>query len=214
MRATRRHFIHVVMRSWFYGSLVFIGAFGCSGPSITRFEITPQVLCQGEKAIVSWDANGKTDLAIQEEPAEVVEECQAIGHHTFAVTLAARVGSEEVERRLELEQLEENSAEPIAMHTNALDGSDVVASGDKNAALWDRWVTVASVRACESRSITIKHAGKTATVAPGRIPSDELAGTPVSGPWELRSTLTAEELKTPSLRPKELTVLATLRCGK
>jgi hypothetical protein len=44
--------------------------------------------------------------------------------------------------------------------------------------------------------------------------SDALAGTPISGLWELRSPLSAEEQSNPSLRPKELKVLATLRCRK
>ncbi len=197
--------------------LVFLlsGWAGCSSPSINRFEVTPQVLCEGEKAVVSWEARGETGMAVQEEPVEEgAHDCVASGRDTFAFTLVAHKGSEEVERRVEVVQLHVNSTEPIAMHTNAIEGTEVVASGDKNPALWDGRVEVAAVGACQNRTVSVLHAGKTATVERGKELSDALAGTPISGLWKLRSPLSAEEQSNPSLRPKELKVLATLRCRK
>jgi hypothetical protein len=173
------------------------------------------VLCEGEKAVITWDANGETAIAVQEEPSEAAaSSCGARGRETFAFTLAAHSGSDEVERRVELVQLQANATEPIALSSNAVEGADVVASGEKNRALWDSNVEVATISTCQNRSITVRHEGKSAVIVPGNEPSNALAGTPLSGAWELRSTLTSEEVKTPSLRPKELTVLATLRCRK
>jgi hypothetical protein len=100
------------------------------------------------------------------------------------------------------------------MRTNAIEGTEVVASGDKNPALWDSRVEVAAIGACQNRTVSVEHAGKTATIEQRKESSDALAGTPISGPWELRSPLSAEEQRNPSLRPKELKVLATLRCTK
>jgi hypothetical protein len=188
---------------------------GCAGPSINRFEVAPQVLCEGEKAVVSWEARGATGMAVQEEtPEEDGHDCVASGRDTLAFTLVAHRGSEERQRRVEVVQLHQNSTEPIAMRTSAIQGTEVVASGDKNPALWDSRVEVAAIGACQTRTVSLQHAGKTATIEQGKELSDALAGTPVSGPWELRSPLSPEEQRNPSLRPKELKVLATLRCRK
>jgi len=188
---------------------------GCSSPSISRFDVTPPVLCEGEKAVVTWDAKGETALAVQEEPSAIAGSgCVGSGRETLAFTLAARSGSDEVERRVEFVQLQANATEPIVLRTTAVEGTDVVASGEKNPALWDSRVEVATISACQSRSIAVQHDGKSVVIVPGKEPSDALVGTPLSGAWELRSRLTDEELKTPSVRPKQLTVMATLRCRK
>ena len=198
-----------------YISVLIFACAGCSNPSISRFDVTPPVLCDGEKAIVTWDAKGETALAVQEEASEVgASNCVASGQQTLALTLAAHSSSDEVERRAELVELQPNATEPIALRTNAIKATEVVASGDKNPALWHKSVEVATISACQNRPITVQHDGKSAIVAPGNEPSGALAGTPLSGRWELRSTLTDAEMKTPSLRPKELTVMATLRCRK
>jgi hypothetical protein len=195
--------------------LVFLlsGWAACLSPSIYRFEVTPQVLCEGEKAVVSWEARGETGMAVQEETAEKgAHDCVPSGRDVFAFTLVAHRGSEERERRVEVVQLHLDFTEPIAIHTNSIEGTEVVASGDKNSALWDSRVEVAAIGSCQNRTVSVQHAGKTATVEQGKGLSDALAGTPVSGTWELRSPLSAEEQSDPSLRPKELKVLATLRC--
>jgi len=202
-------------RGLLYISVLFFASAGCSSSSISRFDVTPPVLCEGEKAVITWDAKGETAIAVQEEPSEVAaSSCGAIGRETFAFTLAAHSGSDEVERRVELVQLQTNATEPIALPSNAVEGTDVVAIGEKNRAIWDSSVEVATISTCQNRSITVRHEGKAAVIVPGNEPSDALVGTSLSGAWELRSTLTNEEVKTPSLRPKELTVLATLRCRK
>jgi hypothetical protein len=178
--------------------LVLIFAWtGCSNPSISRFEVKPPVLCDGEKAIVTWDAKGETALAVQEEAPEVgASNCVASGQQILALTLAAHSGSDEVERRAELVELQSNATEPITLRTNAIEATEVVAIGDKNPVLWHKSVEVATISACQNRLITIRHGGKSAIVAPGNEPSDALAGTPLSGTWELQSTLTDAEMKT------------------
>ena len=104
-------------------------------------------------------------MAVQEEaPEGGAHDCVASGRDTFAFTLVAHSGSEERERRVEVVQLHPNSTEPIAMRTNAIEGSEVVASGDKNPALWDSRVQVAAIGACQNRTVSVKHAGKTATI--------------------------------------------------
>src|SRR5258708_978741 len=114
-----------------YISVLIFAWTGCSNPSISRFDVTPPVLCDGEKAIVTWDAKGETALAVQEEASEVgASNCVASGQQTLALTLAAHSGSDEVERRAELVELQPNATEPIALRTNEIEAAEVVASGD------------------------------------------------------------------------------------
>lgn len=188
---------------------------GCAGPSIDRFQIEPQVLCDGQRAALSWDASGEPAMAFSLEPAPTGgSDCTARGRETFAFTLVARRRGKEAERKVEVVQLHESGAEPIAIRTSRLEGSDVVASGEKNPALWTQRVQIATVAACQNRAIQVQHAGKTVLLPAKGIPSDALAGTPLAGSWELRSPLSSDEQTNPGHRPKALEVLATFRCEK
>jgi hypothetical protein len=190
-----------------------LSCLACSGPRISQFEVKPQILCEGEKAVIRWAAHGELAMAIQFEPPQEAEPaCAAEGLDTFALTLVARKRGEETERKVEIGQLHRTAAEPIVMNTNAIVGSDVVASGEKNSGLWGDRVEVATVAACRRRAIQVQHADKSASLPADGTPSDVLGGTALGGPWELRSPLSPEEQKNPSLRPKELKVLATVRC--
>jgi hypothetical protein len=187
----------------------------CSAPAISTFTVTPSVLCEGERAVVNWEANSQPVLAIQEDQSEAgAGECVASGRSTFALTLAVGSGNDEKEQRVEFVQLAAIASEPIAFKTDTVEGDVVVARGEKNPALWDERVEVATIEACRRTPLTVKHAGRSMTIKAGNEKSEDLAGTPISGSWELRSPLTNQEIQTPRLRPKELTILATLRCRK
>ena len=135
--------------------------------------------------------------------------CSATG---YALTLVARKNGEEAVKKVELGQLRRNVTEPILLTTTSLAGSDVIASGDKNANLWDGRVEVATVSACRHRPIHVRHENKAVLLSAEGTPSAALVGTTLGGAWELRSPLTLEEQQTPALRPKTLQILATVRC--
>jgi hypothetical protein len=188
---------------------------GCAGPSIQHFSVDPQVLCEGESAVIRWDATGELAMAYSLESAPAGESsCSARGRETFAITLVARKGSEEKPRKVEVVQLHEGGAEPIAIRTTRLEGAKVVAVGEKNPALWSDRVQIATVASCQSRVVEVQHAGKTAVLPANGAVSDALGGTALAGSWEFRSPLSSDEQKNPALRPKDLEVLATFRCRK
>lgn len=185
----------------------------CSGPRISRFEVKPQILCEGDKAVIRWAAHGELAMTLQSEPMPEAEPtCATEGRDTFSLTLVARKRGEEAERKVEIGQLHRTAAEPIVMSTNAIVGTDVVASGQKNPGLWGDRVEVTTVAACLGRAIHVQHSGRSASLPADGTPSDLLGGTVLDGPWELRSPLSPEEQHNPSLRPKVLKVLATVRC--
>lgn len=185
----------------------------CSGPQISRFEVTPQILCEGDKAVIRWAADGKLAMTLQSEPMPEAEPaCAREGLDAFALTLVARKAGEEAERKVEIGQIHGTATEPIVLSTNTIVGTDVVASGEKNPKLWDDRVEVATVAACRRRAIHVQHSGRSASLPADGTPSDLLGGTELKGPWELRSPLSPEEQRNPSLRPKVLKVLATVRC--
>jgi len=70
------------------------------------------------------------------EPEAHDPDCPAVGRDTFALTLVASKGSEELNRKVELVQLHEQSAEPVVIQTNAMEGVQVIARGEKNVAVW------------------------------------------------------------------------------
>lgn len=185
----------------------------CSGPLINRFEVKPQVLCAGEKAVIRWDADGELAMAIQLEPLQKDDpDCAPRGRDVFALTLVATKKGAETPQRVEVVQLQSNAAEPVALHTQSMEGTDMVASDEKNLPLWSSRVEVMTVAACRGRAIQVQHAGKTASLAANGAPSDALSSTALGGWWELRSPLQPDELAKPALRPKELKILTTLRC--
>ena len=191
----------------------FLGALGCGGPRIRLFEASPHVVCEGEKAVVRWDADGELALALEAEPAlDGDGSCASSGRDTILLTLVARRKGEEAERKVEVVQLHGSATEPVVLRTNVLEGTDVVARDDKNVALWGDRVEVVAVAACRGRAVQVRHAGKVASLAADGTPSAALSGTVLGGPWELRSPLTMEEQKNPSRRPNQLEVVATIRC--
>ena len=186
---------------------------GCGGPTIKQFDIQPQILCEGQTAVMHWHADGDLAMTFRLEPPRAgEEECAVEGFDTYALTLVAHKNGEEAIKKVELGQLRRNVAEPILLPTTSLVGSDVVASGDKNVKLWDGRVEVATVAACRHRSIRVQHDNKGVDLSPDGVPSAALAGTTLGGSWELRSPLTPEEQQAPALRPKTLQILATVRC--
>jgi len=192
--------------------LSFLPSCACGGPQIRSFSITPQVVCEGERAVLRWDADGAMGMAMEMEPEARDPDCQAVGRDAFALTLVAGKGPEELSRKVEVVQLHGQSAEPVVIQTNAIEGVQVIARGEKNVALWGDRVEVVNVAACGHRSLTVQHAGRAASLGADGASSDALAGTTLSGPWELRSPLTPKEQAQPSLRPNTLKLLATLRC--
>ncbi len=186
---------------------------GCAGPSINRFEIEPQILCEGQNAVVRWETSGEPALAFSLEPGHNGgSNCTTKGRETFAFTLVARKHGQDQVRKVEVVQLHEGGTEPIALRTSSIEGADVVASGEKNTALWSERVQIVTLAACQGRVIRVQHAGMTVLLPATGTPSDALRGTGLAGLWELRSPLSSEEQKNPGIRPKELEVLATLSC--
>lgn len=202
------------INKWLIGVLGFV-QLGCAGPVIQSFEITPQVLCPGESAIASWDARSKTRMTFLKEPeAAASTKCAARGKEAFLFRLIAEGESGQDEKHVEVVQLRPNGAEPIVFSTNRLENDQVVASGVKNPELWAEHVRIASLASCDSRDIQVRHAGRTATLPANGTRSDALAGTPLTGEWELRSVLSSDELRNPAVRPKQLEILADFTCAK
>ena len=194
--------------------LGFLFGTGC-GPSISRFELTPQVFCEGERPMISWDARGDTTMIFAPEPLQAgADSCVATGRNTFDFTLVSRRGGKEARREVEAMQLAETGAEPISFETTAVAGDEVIADGEKNVVLWADHIRIATVAACGGRAVSVEHEGKRVSLPPGGVPSDELAGTPLVGLWKLRSQLSLDERNNPSLRPKALAILATFHCVK
>src|SRR5437879_5797794 len=68
----------------------------CTGPHVTRFDAQPAVLCEGETAVMRWDASGELAMAMQTEPVQPAQDaCAEAGRDTVKLTLVARKKGEE-----------------------------------------------------------------------------------------------------------------------
>lgn len=150
-------------------------------------------------------------LHVRAEPSST-DMCAPAGREVVALTLVAGRPPNETPYPIEVVQLHDNAREPVTLTTTAIDGMNVVASGNKNPELWRDHVEIGTVAACSGRRIEVSHAGRVVTLEGSGTPSNALAGTLLKGPWELRSPMSPPEQSTPALRPKDLTVVTTLRC--
>lgn len=188
---------------------------GCAGPSITRFDVRPQVLCGNQSAVATWDVSGEPAINFSVEPVPLASgRCSAAGRETFAVDLMVQKHGKEAGKQVEVVRIADGSAEPVIFPTSRLEGSDVVAGGEKNPTLWTSIVRVETLASCQNRPIEVEHSGKTVLLGTDGSPSNALAGTELTGTWELRSPLNLQEQANPRLRPKQLEIVATLRCQK
>jgi hypothetical protein len=210
---TRHRHRMIVRRLKALSSATLACAICACGPKIVRFEAIPPVVCGQHPAVLRWDARGELAIAVSEEPRAPGDDgCASTGRNVLSIVLVARKGAEEQQRPVEVVQLHPDATEPVALRTTAVDGHDVLASGEKNLELWGSEVEIATLAACGHRAIEIRHAGKVIQLPSTGTASVALAGAPLGGQWEMRSPLTRDEFATPALRPKELKVVATLRC--
>jgi hypothetical protein len=190
----------------------------CSGgcaPAIHSFTLAPQVLCAGDTATAAWDARGTTTLEIAPETSPpATDGCAVRGRTTTAYTLIARRNGEDARSVLEVLQLSDGAAEPVAFPTGRLEAINVIADGAKAPALWNDQVRVATVAACANRVITVTHEGHTAILPADGKASPAFDGTALGGHWSLSSPLTPGEQHDPASRPSQLEVVTTLHCVK
>src|SRR5215471_20849467 len=55
------------LKSSLFGAAVFL-LLGCARPAVESFQITPQVLCEGESAVANWDVRGNASMTFLAEP--------------------------------------------------------------------------------------------------------------------------------------------------
>jgi hypothetical protein len=187
---------------------------GCA-PNIRNFTISPQTLCEGESALIRWDASGDIDLTVSPEPPPPSSSMCAIrGRATSNYTLIARRNGKERRAAIEVIQLDDQGTEPVGFPTSAIVELDVLARGNKDPHLWSDSVRIVTVAACEGRTITVKHADRVASLPSSGAPSSAFDGTVLAGPWEMLSPLSSAERTDRVLRPTHLEILATFRCQK
>lgn len=147
-----------------------------------------------------------------ESPTVVAGSCAARGESVVKLTAVASRCDREDSKWVEVVGIGPDAAEPVALGTSTIAGNDVVAQGKKDPKTWDSSVEIATIASCANRRIQATHAGKTVTLPADGSSSSDLAGLPIGGDWELRTPMSAAERTNPTLRPKKLTVLATIRC--
>jgi hypothetical protein len=179
------------------GAIRLCSLFGCC-PEIEHFDATPHRICPGGSATVSWNVRG--DATLSASPARAATGAvDASGRRSFVLaqtttfTLAVKGLEEFREQEVQVfagADEEEDVGGQAECHGNELVATAKLPPGD-----WDDLARVATVRENQFaalRPLTVVHAGRTATLT-GAAPSAALAGTKVSGDWEIRSPLSPGE---------------------
>ncbi len=178
---------------------------------ISSFEAVPERVCGTQGTVLRWKATGKLAIRADNEAQASDDPCAASGQSVTKYTLVARRWGKEVSRPAEVAVIQANAREPIVFSSTDVAKGSVIAKGVKD----DRWgndFEIATVAACDGRTIEIQHAGKSVEVKPNEPPSSQLAGAELSGEWELRSPLSPAESNDHSTIPNRLRVVVTVRC--
>jgi len=188
-------------------------------PKIHSFAVNPQTVCPGEPVVVQWDARGELAILVRlEDPRMAGAEDREDGDEgrvpiapdALELTLVARRGTHEVVKRVFVLQYPESSKDSIVFRT-AREGEHLVAAGDKNPQRWGNRFAVGTVASGSKRTLQVRHAGKEVEIEDGET-SRAFESTPLEGRWEIRSRLTADELRDPNRMPDRLKLEVTIHC--
>jgi hypothetical protein len=90
-------------------------------------------------------------------------------------------------------------------------GDSLVAEGPNNPQRWGDLFEIMTVSSPAGRDLRVSHAGISAVLHPGDVPSAAFAGTPVQGFWSLRSAETEAEKRNPGLIPHGFILHITIK---
>jgi hypothetical protein len=126
------------------------------------------------------------------------------------LTLVAKKGKKEADTVLQIEVRPDSVQSELAVKW-ALNGTELYGTVNNDSARWGNAYIISSVSDPEKHIFKVMHAGMTDDKIQDGTPDYSFKGQPVSGPWELHYRMTAEQIATPSLRPKKLILKITVK---
>ncbi len=181
--------------------VIVIGKLQSCKPEIHSFTATPKIVINNQKVHLEWKVSGTPTIEFEEHLSQ-----DSIMLLKF--DLIVKKGDKEVRSTQIVERFKDTIM--IVFATTKVDGEFVIAEGERDFAKWSNFQIV-SVNTEMPRELIISHSNVIAIVSASGIPSAELKGTTASGTWVLKTRMTKNEINTPSERPNELTIRATIK---
>jgi hypothetical protein len=199
-------FSFVIILSFLYSS--------CS-PSIKYFEITDstntvtRTITSDDSLLIKWKVCGEPTLLFHELAFNDSSNIQAIhsGVKYFEYTLVVKKCKKEVRKIIQVNVIPKESVDSITfMATFNANHDSLIAKGIKNPIRWGDKFKILTLVSGSHRMIKVNHAGISATINKEGLPSNAFEGIPIEGNWDLRSPLSEEEKRNPSLLPEFLKI--------
>ena len=189
--------------------------FYCCKPSIRSFTVKPLTITSLDSVKATWDVSGAPTLLIHENTIVPDSTRGIVVAKYLELTLVARKGGKETKRMIQVTMLpSESSNEIVFSNVLSTNGDTLIAKGEKNKLRWGDEFQIVSVASHSKRQLYVRHSGKSAELSSDGTPSNALEGTPIEGPWEIRSLVTAAEKKDLKTAPETLSINTTIQYKK
>ena len=183
--------------------LLYVLCHSCA-PKVFSFQASPCTTITREDSLrFTWRVRGTPTLLFYTEDADDDENPGK--QYFFYKLVAQKKGKEAVFPTLGITLLRDTAIDNIYINTTR-SGDSAVAIGNKDSAAWGTHFLLESVVSLSHRSLTVIHGGKTIELDADGHSSAGLKGLCNSGPWTIRTLLSAAEKKDTTLIPGRLQV--------
>jgi hypothetical protein len=181
-------------------------AVGC-GPKISSFTVTPARACATDTVVIRYATHGTGELRVM--PRRV-----GTATDTTRYLLVVTKNGKSIPRAQDVLVYKKSDTDTLVLGPTRRHGADSIRVQDTlRIDFWPTFIVIGEVTSASGRPVAITHNGKSAVAAVNQ-PAVELAGSPVTGDWDVRAALLpGEQFATPGHSPPDrLRLRVVLRC--
>jgi hypothetical protein len=199
-------------------SIIFACVLACK-PEIHKFNASPNYICVGDPANLTWDVSGAAILSAQPSMAKtgLVKSSSSkefiLNKTTYFTMTVFRNKYPPERRKIEVKVLSNNDEKEIVPWTEKGSSGGLVATESKAWGDLSDIMVINRIINTSDRALKVVHNGKE-IIMPVNGFSDEMKGFKISGPWEIYADLkSGEVIGDPNHPPPDrLRILVKLQC--
>jgi hypothetical protein len=171
--------------------VLLCGLWCACSPRVTSFTVYPAAMITKDDSVkFNWKVSGKPTLLFYQEDND--DQTNA-GTRLLSFKLVAQKGRREAFLLQTLTLLPDTSTHEIRMKS-IRNGNELFAIDTLDRQKWGTYFKLDLVNAQMKRPLTVIHGGRTVQLDAAGHSSAGFKGLPNSGPWEIRTSLTAAEI--------------------